>query len=143
MMRLFLFCIMTLILLPVYTQAHAQESSEEARKLELAEQMHEFRPVREQVESAINRFAQTQAPEQREAFKTAMRNVINVNALEKISVEAYADTFTLAELEAMVEYYAKPEARSASDKYADYSAIVYPEIVKMMDRALMRMKTGQ
>jgi len=112
-------------------------------RVELAKQMHELRPVRDQVEGAINQYAQTRPPAERESFKTAMRNVFNVKALEKISVDAYAETFTVEELRAMVEYYSKPEARSASAKTAQYGAIVYPEIVRMLDRAAIRLRAGE
>lgn len=122
--------------------AWAQDDATYAQRLELAKKMHELRPVSEQVNTAIDQYAQTQPENQREAFKTAMHSVLNTKALEKISVDAYADTFTLPELEAMVEYYSKPEARSASDKFDDYAKIVYPEIVQMLDRAAMRVKTG-
>ncbi len=124
------------------SSAMAQEDPDYARKLELSQKMHEFRPVADQVNGAIDRYAETQVPSERETFKTAMRNVFNYKALEKISIDAYVETFSLPELEAMVEYYSKPEARSASEKFDQYAAIVYPEIVKMMDKAAMRVKTG-
>ena len=110
---------------------------------QLAAKMHELRPVRDQVEMAIDQYAQSRPASERESFKVAMRNVFNVKALEKISVDAYAETFTVKELRAMVEYYSKPEAISASDKFSDYANIVYPEIVRMLDRAAIRVKTGQ
>lgn len=112
------------------------------RRLKLAEKMHELRPVRDQVENAIEQYAQTQPPEERAAFMSAMRSVLNPKALERISIDAYAEVYTEEELKAMVEYYSKPEARSASDKYNDYAKIVYPEIVRMLDKAAMRVRTG-
>ena len=123
----------------IVSPAHADEA---ARKLELAQSMHELRPVSEQVQVAIDQFAQTQAPEQREAFKLAMEDAFDIEMLEEKSVQAYIDTFTTEELEAMVEYYSKPEARSASDKFSNYAAIVYPEIVRMLDAAVMKIRTG-
>ncbi|MGH1399089.1 MAG: hypothetical protein ACRBCT_07740 [Alphaproteobacteria bacterium] len=129
------FFVMTVLVAPAF-------ADDGARALELAQKMHEFRPVAGQVEGAVEQFAQRQPEAQRAAFKTAMLSVLNVEALEKKSVQAYVDTFTLPELEAMVEYYAKPEARSASDKFNDYAAIIYPEIIKMLDSAAMRVKTG-
>ena len=113
------------------------------QRIVLATKMHELRPVRAQIDHAIAQYAQTRPEAERASFTTAMRNVFNVKALEKISIDAYAETFTLEELEAMVEYYSKPEARSASDKIGAYSAIVYPEIMRMLDRAAIRVKTGE
>lgn len=155
-MRVFLalFLVLGLLAAPAIAQEEpaAEQVSEKApakqvandddRRRALAEQMHKFRPVREQINRAIDQYAQTQAPNQREGFKTAMRNVLNYRALEKISTDAYAETFTLKELEAMVEYYSKPEARSASDKFDAYAGIVFPEITRMLDKALIRVRTG-
>lgn len=113
-----------------------------ARQLELAKQMHSYRPAREQVDAAIERIAQAYPAAQREAFKVSMRRVLNYRAIEKSSIEAMAEVYTEAELEAMVAYYAKPEARSASEKYGAYAAKVQPGIVKMIDQAMMKIKTG-
>lgn len=113
------------------------------RRIELAKEMHELRPTRDQVYAAIDQFAQVRPEAERDAFKSAMRNVFNVKVLEKISTDAYVDTYTVEELEAMVEYFNKPVARSAAAKSDAYTSIVYPEIVKMLDRAAMRVRTGK
>lgn len=112
------------------------------RRVELATKMHEFRPAREQVDNAVATIALKVAPDKRELFKIGMRNVLNYKAIEKVSIDAMAETFTEKELEAMVEYYSKPEARSVSDKYYLYQEKVSPEIVKMLDKAMMQVKTG-
>ena len=112
------------------------------RQLELAKQMHSYRPAREQVDAAIERIARAYPAEQREAFKVSMRRVLNYRAIEKSSIEAMVEGYTEAEVEAMVAYYARPEARSASEKYVAYAAKVQPEIVKMIDQAMMKIKTG-
>ena len=124
--------------------AMAQESDDTyEQRAELAKKMHELLPTRDQVYTAIDQFAQAQPEQQREALRAAMRNAFNVKALEKISINAYTETYTLEELQAMVEYYSKPVARSAAAKTEDYSAIVYPEIIRMLDRAAMKARTGQ
>lgn len=127
--------------------APAEQSAEKDasydERMELAKKMHELRPVRAQVEEAINQYANTRPQNERESFKSAMRNVFNIKALEKISLDAYVDTFTVEELRAMVEYYSKPEAKSASLKFNNYAAILYPEIMRMLDRAAIRLRTGE
>jgi hypothetical protein len=67
---------------------------------------------------------------------------LNYEALEKISIDAMAETYTVAELEAMNEYYSKPEAKSAQPKYSNYANKVFPEITRMLDEAVMRVRTG-
>lgn len=111
-------------------------------RLALAKQMQELRPVKEQVDTAIEMYI-AQIPEaQREAYKLSIRKALNYQALEKLSVDAMAETYTEAELKALVEHYSKPEARSASDKYEAYAGKVYPEITRMLDKAMMGVKTG-
>lgn len=109
--------------------------------------MMEIRPVQAQVDRAIDVYVQNYllaaSEEDKEIFRTAMRRLMNPAALEKVAVDAYAETFTLKELEAMVEYYSKPEAQSASDKQRLLNSKIAPEIGRMMDRALIRLRTDQ
>ncbi|MBI1300046.1 MAG: hypothetical protein GC137_00165 [Alphaproteobacteria bacterium] len=113
------------------------------RKIVLASKMHEIRPTREQVDAAVLRAAASLPPARRESFVFAMKSVLNYNAIERISVDAMIETFTLLELESMVEYYSKPEAKSASDKIPAWASVVQPEIINMIDKAMIRVRTGQ
>ncbi len=122
------------------SQASPQDNFE--RRLELSQKMHEYLPARDQVYAAIDKVAAAQPPAQRETFRSAMRRALNYKAIEKISIDAMVETYSIEELEAMVEYYSKPEARSASQKTSEYSAKVYPEIIRMLDQAMMRVRTG-
>ncbi len=112
------------------------------RRLDLAEKMQALNPARKQVDSAIEKYVATLPQNEREVYRAGLRNILNYQALEKISVDAYAETFTEAELAAMVAYYSKPEAISARDKHNEWGKKVYPEIVRMLDKAMMRVKTG-
>lgn len=119
-----------------------QDPSTLAKRLELAQKMHEIRPTRDQVDSAIRRAAESVPPQDKEAFIAAMSSVLNYKAIERISIDAMAEVYTIAELQAMVEYYSKPEARSATAKIRDWAAIVQPEINRIIDKAMMRVRTG-
>ena len=112
------------------------------RRLNLARTMHNIRPAREQVNDAIDRVAATLATSQQQVFKDTMRRVLDYRTIENISINAMAETFSVEELEAMVAYYSTPEAQSISEKYAQYEQQVSPEIVRMIDKAMMRVKTG-
>jgi len=133
------------------TENSASEQDEEAvgnqgsnykERLVLAKEMHEIRPAADQVDSAIDSVSLKMPQASRESFKSRMRNLLDYRAIERISINAMAGTYTLAELEAMVEYYSKPEAQSALDKTSEYQQKVGPEIVRMIDRAVMQMRTG-
>lgn len=116
------------------------------QRITLAEKMLELRPAREQVSRAIDTYIRTymiaEPPKTQEAFRIAMLSVMNIKALEKLTIDAYAETYTQEELAAMVAYYSQPEARSASDKQEQFARRLTPEIVKMLDQAAMRIKTG-
>ncbi len=113
------------------------------QKIELARKMHQIRPTREQVDSAVFKASLSMPTYQRKGFVDSMSMMLNYNAIERISIDAMIETYTLKELSSMVEYYSKPEARSASKKVMNWAMIVQPEIINMIDKALMRIKTGQ
>lgn len=141
-MRLFL-CLI-LLLMPSPSFAQAQEGLD--RRLELAQKMLEINPVRDQVRMAIERYINAfylTAPESEQArFRVALENVLNFKALEQITLDAYIDTYTQEELEAMVAYYALPEAKSARAKQQQFNDRVYPEMIRMLDQTLIRARTA-
>lgn len=126
-------------------EAKAENENKETlgKKLALAKTMHEIRPVRVQVDAAVKRVSERLPAYERQNFVVTMQSMLNYNAIERISTDAMVDTYTLVELKSMVDYFSKPEARSASTKVNSWARSVHPEIVKMIDRAMMRIKTGQ
>ncbi|MCB9982167.1 MAG: hypothetical protein H6861_00630 [Rhodospirillales bacterium] len=124
--------------------AYAQED-DFTQRLELAKQMIEIRPAREQLEKALDiylsRSMANASANDKEVVRSALMQMMNPKALEKYTIDAYAEIFTAKELEAMVAYYSLPEARSASDKQNDLNARLGPEIVRMLDQALTRFRT--
>ncbi len=124
-------------------KAELKDKAVLAKKIALAREMHKIRPTRTQIDSAIQRSSFALPARDRRAFVDAMKGMLNYNAIERISVDAMIETYTLKELDAMVKYYSKPEAKSASDKVVSWARIVQPEIVNMIDKAMMRIRTGQ
>jgi hypothetical protein len=122
--------------------AAAEDTSFDARQ-KLATELHNLRPTKPQVHEAIDRVSKMQPESEREAFVTAMRNILDYRAIEKISIDAMVSTYTQEELEAMVEYYNKPEAQSAMGKEQAYGQKVYPEIIKLLDQAMIKLRTGE
>ena len=127
--------------------AYAQNAADDdlTARLVLAEQMVEIRPVRDQVKTAIDQYVKiTMADttdQNRQKASLALMKIINIKALQQISIDAYAEVFTHGELQAMVEYHSKPEAQSASAKQADLAGKISPEIVRMLDQAMIRART--
>jgi hypothetical protein len=126
------------------TEAPKQDSADLDKRIELSKKWHGLMPVsvRDQVNLAIEEAAAAQPENQKEIFRANMRNILNYQAIEKISIDAMAEIYTAAELEALIDYYSKPEAKSASSKYQQYAGKVYPEITRMLDQAMMRARTG-
>jgi hypothetical protein len=125
-------------------EAPKQDPADLDKRIELSKKWHGLMPVsvRDQVNLAIEEAASAQPENQKEIFRANMRNILNYQAIEKISIDAMAEIYTTAELQALVEYYSKPEAKSATTKYQLYAAKVYPEITRMLDQAMMRARTG-
>lgn len=139
-MRTFLLALILCLSFP----AVAQETPENMdRRLELSKEIHVIKPIKPRIDDSINRIAsQLKAGDQR-TFAATVKRIINYQTIETASINAMAEIYTLAELEAMVEYYSKPEAKSAAEKQEAYQDKVGPEITKMLDKALMEMRTGR
>lgn len=113
------------------------------RKLELAERMHELQPIEPRIDNAINALTEGFPEDQRNVMKVRLKRLMNIPAIEVVSIETMAEIYTLAELEAMVAYYELPEARSAVAKDSEYGTRLGAHIFRMVDRALMELRAGE
>jgi hypothetical protein len=114
-----------------------------AQRITLAEKMHDIWPVRTKVEDALDIAAQSFPEDQRDKFKAGMRKAIKYDQLEEESIAAMAKLFTVAELQKMVDFYGSPEGKSVSAKTDDYMTALEPVMTKMLDQALIEVRTGQ
>jgi hypothetical protein len=71
-----------------------------------------------------------------------MRKNIEFEALENASIEAMAEVFTAKELTAMIDFYGSKEGRSVSHKTEDYEKLLQPELIKILDKAILDSKLG-
>jgi hypothetical protein len=110
------------------------------RRLELAREMQALNPVKDQVVAAVQKYVSNLPEEEQAAAQIKILDILNFKAIEKTSIDAYAEVFTVEELEAMIAYYGNPAGRSASQKSNEYMGKVYPEIVRLLDTALLRAK---
>ena len=91
-MRVIKVILLLAVMLPVSVGAFAQEAAppvDEAalqRRLELATEIQNLRPAKDRIESAIERYTSRIEPAKREVYRSALRNVFNYKALEKISI---------------------------------------------------------
>jgi hypothetical protein len=142
-MRVFLLIIGLLLAQPSFAQSEKVDLME---KLALAAQLEQIRPVENQIKSAVGRYVELKltdaSPENRAKAAAALMEIINVKALQQISIDTYAEVYSQAELEAMVEYYTKPEAKTAAAKQDQIAARIGPEIIRMLDQALIQARTA-
>lgn len=118
------------------------EAGDMATRMNLAKMMHEIKPARGQVEAAIEAVAARLQPQQQQDFVAKMTNTFDFERLQQISTKAMAEVFTEAELQKMVDYFGSPEAQSISKKMPVYQSIMQPEITKMLDEAIIEVRTG-
>lgn len=128
--------------LPQSMPADAADTAVTAKQLELAKQMHEIWPIRTRVEGAIDAVVQNFPPDKQAQAKASLRKSIQFDQVEEESIQAMASTFSEDELKAMVDFYGSETGRSVSAKTAEYEAAMRPIIVKMMDKAVLDLKTG-
>jgi len=140
MFKAALLTLSALTLIGAATSVHAQD--DDARKMALVKQMHEIRPARTQVREAIEQVSRNLPPMERDRFLKMVENAFDYDRLETLSVEAMADLFTLAEMEKMVDYFGSPEAQSIGEKLPKYQERIQPEIIRMLDAAMMAERTG-
>jgi hypothetical protein len=137
-MRVFLaICILSLIAVPAFAQ-----DATKAERVELAKKLNEVNPVAKQVESSIGRVGASWGLAEKEKFQREMMAKIDIKKVEQVSMDALVDTFTKEELQAMLDYYSKPEAASIMQKMPVYQGLVQPGISREIDKALMVLRTG-
>ncbi len=146
MLRICLFLLALMLSVPAMAQedgvAVAAENAISPERLALAEKMHEIWPIRTRVEKAIESVSENFPEEKRAEVKAAMRKSIQFDQLEEESIKAMADTFTEEELKAMIEFYGSDAGRSISEKTADYELALRPAMTKMLDKAMLDLRTG-
>lgn len=121
----------------------ATETSVTAEQLALAEKMHEIWPTRMRIESAIANAAESFPEAKRAEVKAALRKNIQFDQVEEESIKAMAETFSAEELQAMIDFYGSENGRSISAKTGDYERALRPSLIKMMDKAMLDLKTGK
>lgn len=142
------FAFSALMLVPVIAIAQEEgtpvafEETVSTERLDLAKQMQDIWPIRTRIETAIDSVAQSFPPERQAEVKATIRKSIQYDQLEEESIQALASTYTADELRAMVDFYGSETGRAISAKTSDYEAAIRPSLVRMMDKAMLDLKTG-
>lgn len=144
-MRLFMMLCFAVSALSFAGTGLAQDKAgdpELARKVELAKEMHKIRPARTQVEEAVNQVGRNLPPLERDRFLKMVEKAFDYDALEKLSTDTMVELFTVPELEKMVDYFGSEEAGAIEKKLPQYQEKIQPEIIRMLDAAMIADRTG-
>ena len=141
-MRRFMMLCLAVSALSFAGASYAQDNPDLARKIELAKEMHKIRPARKQVEEAVNQVGRNLPPLERDRFLKMVEKAFDYESLEKLSIDTMVDLFTVAELEKMVGYFGSDEAKSIEKKLPEYQEKLQPEIIRMLDAAMIADRTG-
>lgn len=142
-------CFMSVLFLAGLGSAYAQDKAvaastdpDYAKKLELAQEMHKIRPAKAQVQEAIQQVSANLSPAERDKFNKMVEKAFDYDKLEKLSIDTMVQLFTVPELQKMVDYFGSPEAKAIATKLPKYQERLQPEIVRMLDAAMIADRTG-
>ncbi len=117
---------------------------DDEKKDELVRKLHKYLPSAQLIDNAIDilspKYAKSE--KEKERFQKSMRMLVDYADLEKKSRNYMKETFTVKELEALVEFYSNPNGKSAVEKMKQYQKKIGPEIVKTIDKTLLEYRTG-
>ncbi len=122
-----------------HTHDHDKEvkKPQDPVKLDLATKLNAAWGVKDQANAMINLIAREVPEAQRESFRRYMTTVIDLDEVDRISISAAVDVFTVEELEAMLEYYSKDVVKAAEKKRARYNQLIAPQIKTMIDKGMI------
>jgi hypothetical protein len=95
------------------------------------------------METVIDKVSENFDEEKRNEIKASMRKAMDYKLLEEESIKAMAEIFTVEELKAMIAFYGSEEGRSISVKTGEYEMALRPVMTKMMDKAMLDLRTGK
>lgn len=120
----------------------AEDMSTTEKKIRLAAQIHQYRPVKNMIAQAAEQIALRYPEERRKSVTKAIIENIDYQKIREESIERMADVYTEAELNKMKEFYGSEEYQSISKKNDIYFQLVQPTVVKELDAVLINLRTG-
>jgi hypothetical protein len=93
-------------------------------------------PLAETLEAAAEQIAAQREPGQRQALRELLRREVRQQVVAKVTIEALAQHFTVAEIKALAEFNARPEARAIQRKLPAYTADVLRPLNAEINRVL-------
>jgi len=115
----------------------------ELRK-KLIRKLHRILPTSKIVDKSIDSVAPRYAKNAKELdqFQKSMRYVVDYNSLDSKSNEFMDEVFTTEELQALSDFYTNEHGLSAASKMSEYQIKIGTEVMKEIDKSLLRYRTG-
>lgn len=107
----------------------------------LARQYYDLNPLWRSVSNAIRLHARDMPEKQRLIFITALEKSIDKEEIRATALPIIAELYTEGELQRLIEYYEDPLIRSALAKEETFNRKVAPYITRIIDEALLRVRT--
>lgn len=120
MYRFLLTCV---LLMALSVPAMAQEDT-----AALAGRVADVMPMDKQVEDFVNALREILPEERRDAFAAIVRKNVNAKVLRNDAIKALMATFTPAEMQAMLTFYATPEGQSVMSKMDQFGKALQPAV---------------
>lgn len=117
--------------------------SDLAKKIKIAAQIHDARPVRVIIEDIARNVALGTTESKREQVYQALLKEIDYQKVRETSIKRMADIFTAEELEVMRDFYSSEAYKTILEKEKLYVQLMQPVIFKEIDGALMKIRTGE
>lgn len=139
-MKILLAVFLLLLSGPAFAQDAAKPPADMKERIALATQFHKIRDLKIQINKTLDTMGESLTPEGKTKYQSEMRRVFNYKVVEDASIKAMAETFTVPELKALIDFHSKPEGRSATDKMGEYDAKLMPTLKNAVDGALTELK---
>ncbi|MBT6339834.1 MAG: DUF2059 domain-containing protein [Desulfobacula sp.] len=120
----------------------ADQFSDKA-KISAIERYLQIMPVQELLDDMAIKVSRTLPENNREAFIDLMTKKFDIELLESAMIKSMYKHYTLSEIEALTNFYSKPEGKSIMKKMGDYMADVMPIIQSEMIRITREGKQKQ
>jgi|GEM_PF-2019403 len=111
-----------------------------AERLALAKQYVASVPVESEVKAAVEQLATKVRPEQRVLFRTLADSTIDYQRLRTAAELATAESFTDAEIKAMIEFFGSPVGQSIRKKLPAYEAQIQPVLTEVLQKFVMKLQ---
>tara|TARA_B100000315_G_scaffold220849_1_gene223829 strand:- start:1658 stop:2149 length:492 start_codon:yes stop_codon:yes gene_type:complete len=134
--NLFVCAVVAVALIPSAAEFGAQAQDSQQRKLGAAREYWKITGFSTMMDDTIVELANNYPAEIREEFIYLMRRAVNHDAIEEIGIDGVAGVFTLAEIEALAEFYDSELGQSVLKKMPKFLAVIQPAIQAEVLRSL-------